>query len=112
MSFQKYMGLLTLGGGNPDWANAQRNINPVNGWEAPATGWLITTYMVPVARERRTNGRLYVNGQQVALLGLGNNDLNGNFYASCTLPVQEGDKITASVDDTNNSFTSIFVPAG
>lgn len=43
-------------------------------------------------------------------MGLGSNDLNGNFIATATLPMRKGDWATGRMDDQNNYFQTIFVP--
>lgn len=99
------------GGGVPAWNRAYGGIQIKNvNWVAPENGYLIIRYNVGRARERRTNGYVYVNGILVAKMGLGNNDLNGQFFSCCTLPVKKGDSTYGSVDDQNNYFETIFVP--
>lgn len=101
----------TIGGGVPAWNRAYGGIQIKNvNWVAPENGYLIATYLVPVARERRSNGWIIVNGIVAAQMGLGPSDLNGNLLATATLPMRKGDWAIGRMDDQNNYFQTIFVP--
>ena len=100
-----------IGGGVPAWNRAYGGIQIKNvNWVAPENGYLISVYVVPIARERYSNGRILINGIVAAEMGLGPSDLNGNLIATATLPMRKGDWAIGQVDDQNNYFQTIFVP--
>lgn len=100
-----------IGGGVPAWNRAYGGIQIKNvNWVAPENGYLIATYLVPIARERRSNAWILVNGILAAQMGLGPSDLNGNLLATATLPMRKGDWAIGQMDDQNNYFQTIFVP--